>query len=72
MEHMNDLRHANSLPAKGLRRLFVRPAEAAIMLAISRSKLYEMMLSGELPFVTIGSMKRIPLRALEALVEITA
>jgi excisionase family DNA binding protein len=63
--------HANSPPAKGLQRLFVRPAEAAIMLAVSKSKLYEMILSGELPFVTIGNMKRIPLRALEALSEIT-
>jgi hypothetical protein len=34
-------------------RLFVRPAEAAVMLSISRAKLYELLLSGELPSVTI-------------------
>ena len=38
--------------------------EACRFLAVSRSKLYELMDQRELPFVKIGSARRIPRRAL--------
>ena len=37
--------------------------EAAEFLSISRSKLYEMMDNGELPFVKLGRSRRVPRRA---------
>jgi len=41
--------------------------EAEEFLGIRRSKLYELMERGELPYVKIGSARRIPKRALIAL-----
>lgn len=40
-----------------LSRILVRPAEAAELLAISQSKLYAMIQSGELPIVRIPAMR---------------
>jgi excisionase family DNA binding protein len=56
---------------KKTERLLVRPAAAALMLSVSRSKLYELLLSGELPHVVIGRVKRIPLQALREIAEKT-
>jgi excisionase family DNA binding protein len=52
-----------------LEKLLVRPAEAAMMLSVSRSKIYELLQTGELPFVLVGNVKRIPLAALRSLAE---
>lgn len=38
--------------------------EAGEFLSVSRSKLYELMDSGDLPFVKLGRSRRIPRRAL--------
>jgi excisionase family DNA binding protein len=68
--HRIEARRLVRLGQRGaVQRLLVRPADAALMLDISRSKLYELLLSGELRFVEIGRgrLKRIPLQALEAL-----
>ncbi len=46
-------------------KLLVRPVEAAAMLSVSRSKIYELLATGELDYVVIGHVKRIPLRALK-------
>jgi excisionase family DNA binding protein len=41
-----------------------RIAEAVTFLGLSRSKLYELMDAGDLPFVLLGRSRRIPRRAL--------
>jgi excisionase family DNA binding protein len=45
--------------------LLVRVEEAARFLSLGRSKIYELLASGELPSVTIGTARRIPLTALQ-------
>jgi len=47
--------------------LFVRPREAAAMIGAGRSKIYELIASGEIPSVRIGGMLRVPVAALEKL-----
>jgi excisionase family DNA binding protein len=45
--------------------LLVRPEEAARILALGRSKLYEMLAAGEIgPVIKIGRATRIPVSAL--------
>jgi excisionase family DNA binding protein len=47
----------------------VRVHEAARLLSLSRSTIYEMLDRGELPSVRCGAARRIPLAALRAWVE---
>lgn len=49
--------------------LLVRVEEAARLLCLSRSTIYEMLESGEIPSVRRGAARRIPLAALRAWVE---
>ena len=49
------------------RPLFVRPAEAAKLIGVSRSKCYELIAAGQIPSRRFGSSIRIPLAALEAM-----
>jgi excisionase family DNA binding protein len=42
----------------------VRPEKVAELLDISRSKVYEMLATGDLPSVLIGRCRRIPVEAL--------
>jgi excisionase family DNA binding protein len=49
--------------------LLVRVEEAARLLSLSRSTIYEMMDRGELPSVRCGTARRIPMAALRAWVE---
>src|SRR5262245_7590936 len=53
----------------GDRPLFVTVKEAAKMLSISRTKLYEMIYKEEIPSKMFGKSRRIPLTALERLLE---
>lgn len=46
--------------------LLVRVEEAARLLSLSRSTIYEMLDSGELPSVRRGAARRIPIAALHA------
>jgi excisionase family DNA binding protein len=48
----------------GVEPLLVRVEEAARMLSLSRSTIYEMMDAGELPSVRRGAARRIPVAAL--------
>lgn len=48
-------------------KLALKPEEVGRLLGFSRAKVYEMMRRGELPFVELGNVKRIPRSALEAL-----
>lgn len=54
-----------------LERLLLRPAEAAEILGVSRSKLYELIAQGKIPSVRLdeGRLIRVPLAALKILVE---
>jgi excisionase family DNA binding protein len=49
--------------------LLVTPKEAAKLLAISRSKTYELIAKNKLPSITLGYSRRIPLDALRALIK---
>ena len=51
------------------KRLAVTVEEAAEMLSISRSGLYQMISSGEIPSFTIGRSRRVPVQALQSFVE---
>jgi len=50
-------------------RLLVRPEEAATLLGLGRSTVYELLRSGELPVVHVGRAARIPMRELRHWVE---
>jgi excisionase family DNA binding protein len=56
-------------------KLLLTPAEAAHMIGVGRSKMYELLASGAIKSVKIGALRRIPATALEeyvaALVEQT-
>ena len=44
--------------------LLYRPAEAAEVLRVSPSKLHELMNSGEVPWIWLGAVRRVPVEAL--------
>ena len=50
-------------------RLLLRPVEAAEVIGIGRSKLYELLSTGELPSIRIGSSVRVPVAELRAWIE---
>lgn len=52
--------------ATAMEPLLLRPEEAARLLDLGRSTLYQLIGGGELPSVTIGRARRIPLAALRA------
>jgi excisionase family DNA binding protein len=47
-------------------RLLLTPTEAAAALGIGRSKVYELMLTGQLESVHIGTCRRVPAEALHS------
>jgi excisionase family DNA binding protein len=49
-----------------MERLLFRPSEAAEAIGIGRSKMYELLASGELPSIRIGGSIRVPVDALRA------
>ena len=48
--------------------LFYRPVEAAEALRVSRSKLYELMNTSEIPWVRVGRVRRVPVETLRQLI----
>jgi excisionase family DNA binding protein len=58
-----------------MRKLLLTPADAAHMIGIGRSKMYELLAAGAVKSVKIGALRRVPVAALEeyvaALVEQT-
>ncbi len=50
-------------------RLLLRPTEAAEAIGIGRSKVYELLASGELPSIRIGGSVRVPVDALRAWID---
>lgn len=51
------------------RKLLVKPEEAATILSVGRSTVYDLMASGELESVRIKSSRRVPIAAIERYVE---
>ena len=49
-----------------MERLLLRPHEAAELLGLCRSTVYELIASGAIPSITIGRSRRVPLEALRA------
>ncbi len=49
--------------------ILVRPVDAAAMLSVSRSSVYELIASGALPSVRVGRMLRVPVAAIRRLAE---
>jgi excisionase family DNA binding protein len=49
-------------------KLLLTTLEAATVLGISRSKLYELLASGQLPSVRIGACRRVPADAVHSFV----
>ncbi len=49
-----------------MERLLLRPHEAAELLGLGRSTVYELIASGAIPSITIGKSRRVPLEALRA------
>ncbi len=47
-----------------MEKLLLRPTEAAEVLGLGRSKVYELLASGALPAVRIGASVRVPAEAL--------
>ncbi len=52
-----------------MEKLLLRPMEAAEMLAIGRSRMYELLTTGALPSIRIGRSVRIPIAALNRWIE---
>jgi excisionase family DNA binding protein len=50
-------------------KILLRPAEAAELLGVSRSKVYQLLAVGTLPRVRVGLSLRIPTKALQRWVE---
>ena len=47
-------------------RLLLRPAEAAEAIGVSRSRMYELLASGDVPSIRVGRTVRVPVAALQA------
>jgi excisionase family DNA binding protein len=45
-------------------RLMLRPTEAAEAIGVGRSKIYELISSGQIPHVRLGGVIRVPVQAL--------
>ena len=46
-------------------RLLLRPTEAAELIGVGRSKVYELIATGEIPSLRIGASVRVPLESLK-------
>lgn len=52
-----------------LQKLLLTPEEAAEVIGIGRSKMYELIRRGEIRSVKIGALRRVPFKAVELFVE---
>jgi excisionase family DNA binding protein len=50
-------------------RLLLKPAEAADLIGVGRSKIYALLATGELPSVRVGASVRVPATALRSWVD---
>ena len=72
-EVRGQFRHARpdalAIPEVDMDKLLLTPTEAATALGIGRSKVYELMQTGQLQSVHIGACRRVPAEALHAFLE---
>ena len=59
------LAETQQIAATSVTRLLLTTQEAMTALCLSRSSLSKLLLSGEIPSITVGRSRRIPLKALE-------
>ena len=52
-----------------MHKILLKPAEAAETLGIGRTRIYDMLASGDLPAIRIGRSIRIPVAALQQWIE---
>ena len=65
----HDRPDALAIPEDDMDKLLLTPTEAATALGIGRSKVYELMQTGQLQSVHIGACRRVPAEALHAFLE---
>lgn len=58
-----------TLKGDHLQKLLLTPEEAADVIGIGRSKMYELIGRGEIRSVKIGALRRVPFKAIELFVE---
>jgi excisionase family DNA binding protein len=63
------LRNSTRYSSSNLTPFLLRPEEAAELLGIGRSKLFELLASGAIRSVRIGNARRIPLSAVQEFVQ---
>jgi excisionase family DNA binding protein len=64
------MRRTDDTPrSETLERLLLTTEEAALVLGISRAKLYPMLMRKEIPSLRIGGLRRVPVSALQRYVE---
>jgi len=68
-QHYNLLAHVEQVRGAAHALEDGRPIEAAEAIGIGRSKVYELLASGELPSIRIGGSVRVPLEQLRAWIE---
>jgi excisionase family DNA binding protein len=56
------------METKEVKPIVVKPARAAVLLDISRSKIYEAIAAGQIPACRVAGQLRVPLEALKNLV----
>jgi excisionase family DNA binding protein len=65
----HDRPDAAAIPEDDMDKLLLTPTKAAQVLGIGRSKVYELMQTGQLTSVHIGACRRVPADALKAFLE---
>ena len=48
------------MPVPRVERILYRPVEAAEAIGVSKSRMYELIASGEVPAIVVGKVKRVP------------
>ena len=73
LEEEGQFRHARPdalvIPEDVMDKLLLTPTEAASTLGIGRSKVYELLKSGQLQSIHIGACRRVPTEALKTFLE---
>ncbi len=57
------------MTTNNMEKLLIKPMEAARMLSIGKTTIYELLATGEIPSIHIGRSIRIPAKALEEWIE---
>jgi len=54
---------------ESMEKVLLRPTEAADLISVSRSKMYQLIAARQIPSVRVGSMVRVPLSAIKQLAQ---